>query len=325
MIVIAVPLASRATRRDRDRDRIIQQSFLISLPFNFTMAFILTSLAIFLAVCRIADTFSCHERLSNSLIRGDGRVEQSTVLRAHMPRRQFVLSTATFAGLVLAPSVSRADEEELSKTLFNPDGSLKEGIETEAKFRTIEVGWDVTDSLMINIDGDYVRNTPKGSQVRISYKLPEKWVNAEGSKYFDRSEGINAKACNHIIVYQAQGKVSPDRLEKASTIGIAKALDVPQDLQLIQSSDLMSGRTLKKGENGLKYFEFDCAVAPKSCSSSTEDLGLGFCPYESIYLLSATWMDDRLYVMAIESDRTEWKRSNSDLKTVRSSFQVERV
>jgi hypothetical protein len=96
---------------------------------------------------------------------------------------------------------------------------------------------------------------------------------------------------------------------------------VTDDLKVLQGADLISGRTRSQG--GIKYYDFDMAVAPKTCGDSKENLGLGFCPFDSIYLLSAAVLDDGLYVLALECDKAEWKVANSDLKLVRSSFTVE--
>jgi len=103
-------------------------------------------------------------------------------------------------------------------------------------------------------------------------------------------------------------------------VGVAKSLGVIESLKPLESADLISGRTRSKGD--IKYYEFDMAVQPPSCDKSKDDLGLGFCAYENIYLLSCAVVDDHLYVLCIESDKDQWKRANSDLKLVRSSFQI---
>ena len=232
-----------------------------------------------------------------------------------------------------APAASAADND-LASSLFNPDGSLKEGVESEAKFRTVSISWredatDDTNSLIRNDDGVDGKTTASGStnNVRLSYKLPLKWATGTDvsgdALYFDRTEGVNAKACRRITVFRPSGIDIPEsRLDKASTVGIAESLGVPDDLTLLRSADLISGRTVTR--DGQRYYEFDLAVAPKTCdTNSKENLGLGFCPYDTIYLLSATIHNGRLYVMAIESDKAEWRRANSDLKLVRSSFAVQ--
>jgi hypothetical protein len=138
----------------------------------------------------------------------------------------------------------------------------------------------------------------------------------------DPSEGVNAKAANHIYVYQAPGLVDPKQLEKASSVGVGKALKVIDDLDRVNTADLIGGRKVEKA-NGSLYYEFDMASAPRTCGSSDQNLGLGFCPYNEIILLSATLTEQgRLYVLAIECDNLEWKQANADLKRVRSSFEV---
>lgn len=225
-----------------------------------------------------------------------------------------------------------ANDTSLTTRLFNPDGSLRDtSTQVDAKFRSVDFSWEGSDtaSHVLNVDGVNQGKTT-GSRVQLSYKLPDKWGSGD-ELYIDLTDGERrAKACKRIIVYQAPGKVGIDRLEKAANLGIAKALDVTSDLQSLQSADLIGGRKTSKGDNNndnddnhQRYYEFEMAVAPETCGASKENLGLGFCPYDTIYLLSATVLEDHLYVLAIECDKDEWKRSNSDLKQVRSSFSVQ--
>jgi hypothetical protein len=252
------------------------------------------------------------------------RLETSIASVMSGDRRAFLVAGSVASLTALHVPLSHAVDDpsdDLTSKMFNEDGSLKDAsIETEAKFRTVEIFWDASDTRAIAIDGENVAGTPKGSSFRLSYQLPEKWGLAS-DLYQDRSVG--SKACDRITVYQANGTPDPKILEKASTIGIAKALDVFDDLVGIRNADMIGGST--KAKNGHTYFEFDMGAAPATCESSKENLGLGFCPYESIYLLSSTVIEERLYVFALQSDKSEWKRSNSDLRRVRSSFSVQRM
>ena len=288
------------------------------------------SFVILLTTVRLSQAFP------PSLLRKDRLMECSQLWgteprRTFLGRRRFVdmtSSTIAAAGWTLLAPPSTADrgsEEDLTSKLFNADGSIKDAadIEREAKFRTIAFSWDVSDQLSIAVDGENASGTATGTAVQLSYALPEKWGRSGSALYVDRLEGANVKACNRITIYQAPGKADLKRLEKASTTGIAEALDVTADLAAIKQADLIGGRSAVR--NGQKFFEFDMAVAPEKCESSQENLGLGFCPYESIYLLSSTILDDRLYVFALQCDKSEWKRANSDLRVVRSSFTVQRA
>jgi hypothetical protein len=217
--------------------------------------------------------------------------------------------------------VANAEDDDLTTKLFNEDGSLKdESTEIEAKFRKVELMWDGSNQLAIAVDGENTASTSKGSALRLTYELPEKW-NTESKKYIDKAEGV--KVCDRITIYRSEGTAIPKVLEKASVKGIGESLKVTDDLKGIYKADLIGGRTRAKGDQ--KYYDFDMAVAPSSCSNSKEDLGLGFCPYDSIYLLSSTVFDSSLYVFALECDKAEWKLANSDLRRVRSSFSVERI
>lgn len=252
-------------------------------------------------------------------------LRHTTTLSSHVDRRNFLIGTAS-SSLLFGPVIGNADDD-LTSQMFNPDGSLKQGDVEVAKTKLVAFDWDQSDNMMVNIDGKNTEGTSSGNKIRISYELPAKW--GRGSDiYIDTSEGVNAPACKRITVYKAPGKASADRLEKATTIGVGKALQVTDDLGKLATADIIGGRkrTLSSN-NGEKYFDFDLASAPQKCdqSASKDDLGLGFCPYDTVFLISATILDESLYVMAIECDNLEWKQGNADLKRVRSSFSVETI
>jgi hypothetical protein len=82
------------------------------------------------------------------------------------------------------------------------------------------------------------------------------------------------------------------------------------------------------------YYEFDLAFAPAECTDymagNKENLGLGFCPYDRIFLVSATVLNNKskdksgtLMCCVVECDKEEWKMANSDLRRVRSSYKVQ--
>jgi hypothetical protein len=222
---------------------------------------------------------------------------------------------------------TKEDGDDLTRQMFNPDGSLKEGVESEIKFRKVEINWDSSDGLVLNQDGITVGTTKPGSNLRLSYEYPMRWSDGKNGDpvYFDRTEGTNAKACKQITVYQAPGIVDENRLDKATTIGVAKAFDAPKSvLERLYKADIISGKISERGSQ--RYFEFDMATAPDSCGDSRENLGLGFCPYDNVYLLSATVVNDRLYCLIVECDDAKiWKLASAELKRVRSSFLVEQV
>ena len=238
-------------------------------------------------------------------------------------RRRAFLSSVVASTWMLSTSALADGTEDLTSSMFNADGSLKEGVASEAKERTVRFVWDDSDQLQVNVDGKNSPNTKEGKTVRLSYNLPEKWGVGPNDLYVDRSEGVNQKACTRVTVYQAAGTVTEDRLEKATTIGIGKALDAVEELSGILGADIISGRKTTKGDDDDVYFEFDMAVAPETCGESKANLGLGFCPYDRLYLLSATVLEgNRLFVLGVESNYQEWRQGNADLKRVRSSFNV---
>lgn len=190
--------------------------------------------------------------------------------------------------------------------------------------------------------------TSRTGAVTITYDLPANW----NDQYVDTTttvasvstNGGNGRGCGRITVYRAPTDVGTahttataggaDRLATATRVGIATALDVPGALRAaLTSADVIGGRTTRRSSDNNKssnksndqvYYEFDMALAPAECSGGeADDLRLGFCPYDRVYLLTATRLDDgRLYAMCIEADRSEWKRANAELRRVRSSFRV---
>ena len=76
--------------------------------------------------------------------------------------------------------------------------------------------------------------TESGS-VNLSYKLPDKWDRRNGG-YVDKSTVNGDKACERIVVYRAPGKVAPERLSKATTIGVGEALYVTDDLKSLRGA-----------------------------------------------------------------------------------------
>jgi hypothetical protein len=262
------------------------------------------------------------------LLPGSAKASNSLQIRRDITcqaaRRDVVASVVGgMCSLVLSPTLPAVaeDEVDLTSTLYNSDGSVKESVESEAKQRLIEFSWDASDQLAMSQDGVSIGETKSGSQVRLSYECPTKWSDGKGGDeiYFDRSEGVNAKACKRITVYQAPGIFDIKNLEKATTIGVAKALNVPEGLESLYKADVVSGRVAKR--NDQTYYEFDMAAAPDICGDSKDNLGFGFCPYDNIYLMSATIVQDRLYCIVVECDSTKmWKLASSELKRTRSTF-----
>jgi hypothetical protein len=184
------------------------------------------------------------------------KMESSITCRA--ARRDIVAAIAGGVfSVMLSPVLpgNAGDNEDLASKLFNADGSLKEGVESEAKERSVQFAWDLSDSLIMNTDGVNVEGTKEASRVKLAYTLPLKWSDGKDGDeiYFDRSEGTNAKACKRITVYQAPGKVTEKQLEKASTIGVAKALNAPEELKRMYKADIISGRVAIR--NDRTYYE----------------------------------------------------------------------
>ncbi|EJK74584.1 hypothetical protein THAOC_03728 [Thalassiosira oceanica] len=253
----------------------------------------------------------------------------------------------------------KSEDGDLTTKLFNEDGSPKDAV-VEAQEKTITVPLSLPrtpSSISVSIFEDGVvkptGQTPSAEDtntVSASYKLPLKWNLDPSDKlplYFDSSEGKNGKALQRATIYSVSAsKVSLSTLEKASRVGVASSLfmdKLPNNYfdQGVAKADLIGGRTSRKPikseiEGGIDeqvYYEFDVAFAPKECpdfsAGNKENLGLGFCPYDNIFLVSATVLENddgsgNMIVAVLECNKDEWKIGNADLKRARSSFTVER-
>jgi len=274
-------------------------------------------------------------------------------------RRTF-LSKSLFSGAIAAtatmttPSLTLAadDGEDMTSQMYNADGSLIDmsKIEIEAKSNTVTVMFPSKESSIadaktafVSADGNAATNqegqslksnSSAASAIKSTYEVPDKWTPAP--EYLDTLLSVREKACDHITVYQVPGTFKDNSvLEKATTIGLAKALNFASTgpgvfPKKLAAADIVSGRKVNKAASSAegeelkrKYFEFDLAVAPDTCGQSAENLNLGFCPYDTIVLLSATIVDNKMMVCGVECTKNEWKRANADLKRIRGSFFVE--
>lgn len=259
----------------------------------------------------------------------------------------------------------RGEKGDLTTELFNPDGSLRDpNSVVSAQDKILNIPFSLPTSIngiSMNISTDGGQASPSTSSddakttMIASYKLPLKWNQDATSQlplYYDSSEGKNGPSCNRISIYSVSAPSNLDMktLEKASTNGVGKSLFMDQlpnnyfDKGVLKA-DLISGRTVRKPIKSLEvdggvdeqtYYEFDLAFAPTECpdfsGGNKENLGLGFCPYDNIFLISATVLNDSdngksgtLMCCVVECNKDEWKMANSDIKRVRSSFTLERA
>jgi len=281
------------------------------------------------------------------------------------------LSAAIVSSASIFPTMANADEEflykrdeagaDLTSQLFNPDGSLKDpNSVVVAQEKAVNVAFSLPsspDSVTFNLSTDGSSpsaGSDSAANLKATYKLPTKWNQEATSSlplYYDSSEGKNGKSCDRITIYSvsAPKNLNMSTLEKASKVGVAKSLfmsDISNGYfdEGVLKADLIGGRTTRKpiqsssvpeGIDEQVYYEFDLAFAPLSCpdymEGNKENLGLGFCPYDNIFLVSATVLNadsnegGTLMVCVVECNKNEWKIGNTDLKRVRSSFIVDRA
>mmetsp|Transcript_22052 Transcript_22052/g.36301 ORF Transcript_22052/g.36301 Transcript_22052/m.36301 type:complete len:344 (+) Transcript_22052:37-1068(+) len=297
---------------------------------------------------------------------------KAAALDAPQLRRDFLRMSAAFvSSATLFPSMANAGEEflykrdesgaDLTSQLFNPDGSLKDpNAVIVAQEKEVVIPFSIPaspDSVIVNLstDGSSPPASDSATNIKATYKVPTKWNQEATSSlplYYDSSEGKNGQSCDRITIYSvsAPKNIDMSTLEKASKVGVDKSLfmsDISNGYfdQGVLKADLIGGRTSRKpiksstvpeGIDEQVYYEFDLAFAPLSCpdymEGNKENLGLGFCPYDNILLVSATVLNNAdsneggtLVVCVVECNKNEWKIGNTDLKRVRNSFVVDRA
>ena len=241
-----------------------------------------------------------------------------------------------------------ADEEDMTSKMFNSDGSLKgstaeEGAvdkDLEAKSKTISIMFPskpASTSSIVSVDGAQPGENGSDFSMKVSYQVPDKWTAAP--EYLDTLSN-DLKSCERVIIHQVPGLFKDEKiLEKASLVGVAKSLGITTTVEpgvyptTLSSADIISGRKVKKPMTNIErdtgsstmqtYYEFDLAVAPDSCGKSAENLGLGFCPYDTIVLLSSTIVNEKMMVIGVTCKKEEWQRASADIKRVRESFYVD--
>ena len=259
---------------------------------------------------------------------------------------------------------------------FNPDGSLKDttGM-TPAQERTITLDGSTNhEQRMSWRDGRPTIPTTTMAVPMMQYNLPMKWddqyldsttkeractriytyripypnsnnnnISADNNSNNNNNNSDPTKGKRRRSIGPANN--NRDRPLSLADILLALPLDEPIR-SVLQTADLMGGRVRRSVNNNNNnedddrcyYSDLDLAVAPSTCSGSdNEDLRLGFCPYDRVFLLSATTTttndaddaDSRipttrcyLSILIVESTRSEWQRANADLRRVRGSFTV---
>ena len=72
-------------------------------------------------------------------------------------------------------------------------------------------------------------------------------------------------------------------LDKVTTVEIYKAFGINFGKYLaIEKADLVSRKNLTGEVNAVFFYEFDLAVAPTKYMKSSDNFGMGFCPYTNI-------------------------------------------
>ena len=171
------------------------------------------------------------------------------------------------------------------------------------------------------------------------------------------SQGVANSIGVSLLPDNGKGVGFPSALFGADVIGgkkVERSIIATPSLPSPSSTDGSNDGVSKtsSSSNRRKHYDYDMASAPKRCASAGDgstsgdsNLGLGFCPYDSVYLVSATILRPLIaaasglgtsssetprsmrgppvmVVFVLIATDDEWKRSSSDLRRVRDSFRV---
>jgi hypothetical protein len=193
-----------------------------------------------------------HGRLSNgrrSLIRSSLQslclVAAATTVTTAAPSMAAAATTTT--------AETNNDDEDLTASLYNPDGSIKANVASEATSRTVSFRLPTIGDQVEAMDGKPMINNDKiGSKsnngeeiVDVSYQLPDKWTD----QYTDNGQSV----CRRISVYKTNTATTTPRndlLASATKNGVTQTLETSR-IGLDGKADLMSG-AIRDG-----YYEFD--------------------------------------------------------------------
>jgi len=171
------------------------------------------------------------------------------------------------------------------------------------------------------------------------------------------SQGVANSIGVSLLPDNGKGVGFPSALFGADVIGgkkVERSIITTPSLSSSSSTDSSNDGVSKtnSSSNRRKHYDYDMASAPKRCASAGDgstsgdsNLGLGFCPYDAVYLVSATILRPLIaaasglgtsssetprsmrgppvmVVFVLIATDDEWKRSSSDLRRVRDSFRV---
>lgn len=305
-----------------------------------------------------------NNNLTTELFNADGSLRDTELVVEAKER------TITLLASTNEPSMKWVDGMPSSRSTIPLDNTKKNsGVVSPMVQYNVPMKWDK----------DYIDSTSKERAcTRIyTYQIPYQKVNSDGgsAEQMTSNADTSKKAKRRLISSSNMnnGAGINRRLEISDIIDA-----LPKDdsiLPSLRNADIMGGNVRRptgatiiksgttdnddtsKARTNRIYSDFDLAVAPTTCSGGeSEDLRLGFCPYDRIFLVSATVtntfaassnnsdstimntgddMNSRsivdgsknigpeyLSLLIVESTRSEWQRANADLRRVRGSFIV---
>jgi len=200
-------------------------------------------------------------------------------------------------------------------------GAVIPGLRSEWSRRVVLFGAALTAAVpRVARAYDFKRET-SGDTV---FDVPDVWRKTASdaeSGTFAFSNPVSGKVLDQIIVREfeaPQGITSTKDLGKIEKIKPSKAFGATKE---VDAADMVAAAVRKGTGSKTVFYDFDFAIAPKTCSRENEML-VGSCMYEKIILLSCCVTNGGIYVLEISASSEEWKKNGPSLRSVRDSFNV---
>jgi len=160
------------------------------------------------------------------------------------------------------------------------------------------------------------------------FDVPAVWIKTAEDKEagtFAFSNPVSGKVLDLITVreYEApEGIRSTKDVGKIEKLGTGKkAREAFGTTKEVDFADMVSAAVRKGREAGVVFYDFDFAIAPKTCTRENEML-TGSCMYTKIILLSCCVKKGNIYVLEIVASDEEWKKNGPTLRSLRDSFNI---
>mmetsp|Transcript_4730 Transcript_4730/g.9071 ORF Transcript_4730/g.9071 Transcript_4730/m.9071 type:complete len:227 (-) Transcript_4730:241-921(-) len=147
--------------------------------------------------------------------------------------------------------------------------------------------------------------------------VPAVWKRLEGGDGVLFDDPVSGAVLSRLSVRTAAVATKSGSIKdlgKVESLNLEKALGVRPELA---KADMVGAG--KHGKGSSITYDYDLAIAPKTCSRADEVVS-GSCAYTEVVLLSAFVDQEKLNVLEIVATAEQWKKNGPALRGVRDSF-----